>query len=86
MITVFSTTKNTGRNAMIHTTFFYIPVNFAFNIPHHVTSYMHRASKKESEKEILKKEKNKPTKNFLRRDLNPDPQNQLELKFNTFIH
>ena len=36
---------------------FYIPVNFAFNIPHYVTSYMHHIGKKESKKEILKKEK-----------------------------
>ena len=38
MIAVSSITKNTGRYAMIHTAFFYIPVNFAFNLPHYVTS------------------------------------------------
>ena len=42
---------------MIHTAFFYIPVNFAFNLPHYVTCYMHHTGKKESKKEILKKEK-----------------------------
>ena len=44
---------------MIHTAFFYIPVNFAFNLRHYVTSYMHHTAKKESKKEILKKRKNK---------------------------
>ena len=42
--------------------------------------------KKRVKKRFKKKKKNKATKNFLRRDLNPDPQNQLELRFNTFIH
>ena len=42
---------------MIHTAFFYIPVNFAFNLPHYVTSYMHHTGKKESKKGIFKKEK-----------------------------
>ena len=32
-----------------------IPVNFAFNLPHYVTSYMHHTGKKESKKEISKK-------------------------------
>ena len=36
---------------------FYIPVNFFLNLPHYVTSYMHHTGKKESKKEILKKEK-----------------------------
>ena len=31
----------------------YIPVNFAFNLPHYVTSYMHPTGKKESKNEIL---------------------------------
>ena len=35
--------------------FFFIPVNFAFNLPHYVTSYMHHTGKKESKKQILKK-------------------------------
>ena len=53
MITVSSISKNTGRYAMIHvTTFFYIPVNFVFNLPHYVASYMHHTGKKESKKEI----------------------------------
>ena len=30
---------------------FYIPANFAFNLPHYVTSYMHHTGKKEREKE-----------------------------------
>ena len=33
---------------MIHTAFIYIPVNFAFNLPHYVTSYIHRTGEKES--------------------------------------
>ena len=41
---------------------FYIPVNFAFNLPHYVTSYMHRPGKRRVQK---KKKKNKVTKNFL---------------------
>ena len=55
----------------------YIPVNFAFNLPHYVTSYMHPTGKKESKKEILtEKEKilNKVTRNLLQGD--SDPQNQ----------
>ena len=36
--------------------------------------------KKERKKDILKKEKNKVTKNLLLGDSNPDPQNQLEIK------
>ena len=57
MITVSSITKNTGRYPMIHTAFFYIPLNFAFNLPHYVTTHMHQTGKKESRKEILKREK-----------------------------
>ena len=39
MITVpDSITKNTVRYAMIHTALFNIPVNFAFNLPHYVTT------------------------------------------------
>ena len=54
----------------------YIPVNFAFNLPHYVTSYMHPTGKKESKKEILteKKKNNKVTRNLLQGD--SDPQNQ----------
>ena len=42
---------------MIHTAFFYIPVNFAFSLPHYVTRYMHHTGKKESKIEILRKDK-----------------------------
>ena len=44
---------------MIHTTFFIIiiPVNFVFNLPHYVISYMHHTGKKESKTELLKNEK-----------------------------
>ena len=56
MITVSSITKNTGRYAMIYR-IFYIPVNFAFNLPHCVTSYMHHTGKKERKKRFKKKEK-----------------------------
>ena len=56
MITVSSITKNTGRYAKIYR-IFYIPVNFAFNLPHCVTSYMYHTGKKERKKEILKKGK-----------------------------
>ena len=59
MITVSSITKNTGRYAMIHTTFFDVPVNFDFNLSHYVTSYMHHTGKGESKKEIKKKQTNK---------------------------
>ena len=50
MITVSSNAKNTGRNALIRTVFFFIPVNFAFNLPHYVASYMHHTGKKRVEK------------------------------------
>ena len=43
---------NTGRYADTHR-IFYIPVNFAFNLPHYVTSYMHHTGKKESKKETF---------------------------------
>ena len=67
---------------------FYIPVNFTFNLPHYVTSYMHHTGKKESKKEILKKDKkNNVTKNLkLFGNSNPDPLNQLELKDNASTH
>ena len=48
---------------------------------------MHHTGQKESKKEIFKKDKNNEvTKNLLQGDSNPDPQNQLELKVNAFIH
>ena len=34
---------------------FYIPVNFAFNLLHYVTNFIHTTGKKESKKEIKKK-------------------------------
>ena len=72
---------------MIRPAFFYIPVNFAFNLPHYVTSCMHhKGKKKQSKKEILIKEKNKVTKHLLRGDPNADPQNQLEPNVNASIH
>ena len=68
--------KITGRFAMIQTTFFYIPVNFAFNLPHYVTSFMHDTGKKESKKEIIteKEKKNKVIRNLLQGDSNPQNQ------------
>ena len=49
---------------------------------------MHHTSKKGSKKEINNNNNNnnKVTKNFLQVDLNPDPQNQLELKGHTSVH
>ena len=55
MITVSSITKNASRYAMIHTDFFDIPVIFAFNLPHYITSYMHHTGKKRKKKEKQKK-------------------------------
>ena len=52
MMTVTNITKNTGRYADTYHVF-YVPVNFVFNLPHYVTSYMHHTGKTE----ILKKEK-----------------------------
>ena len=40
---------------MIHMANFYIPVDFAFNLPHYVTSYMRYTGKKGSETEKEKK-------------------------------
>ena len=72
MVTVSSITINTGRYAMIHLAFFiYIPVNFAFNLPHYVTSYMHQTGNKESKKE--KEKINKVTKNLLLWEIEPRP-------------
>ena len=72
MITVSSISKNTGRCYHIC----YIPVNFVFNLPHYVSSYMHHTGKKESKKEIKKKKKrknNKVTKNLHQGNSYPDP-------------
>ena len=79
MITVSSNAKNTGRNALIRTAFFFIPVNFAFNLPHYVASYMHHTGKKRVKKYFKKDKKKKGRKNSLQGDSNPDPKNQLEL-------
>ena len=77
MTTVSSSiTKNTGRYAMIHTAFFYISVNFAFNLPHYATSYMHHTGEKKGGKKIRKEKKNKVTKNSLQGVWNLDPQKQ----------
>ena len=51
---------------MIHTALFYIPVNFAFSLPHYVTAIAictTQVKKKQSKKEILKIEKNKNKNN-----------------------
>ena len=59
MITVPVLLKRTVRYAMIHTALFYIPVNFAFNLPHYVTTIAicTTQAKKKSKKDILKIEK-----------------------------
>ena len=62
MITVSSITKNPGRNALIRTAFFFIPVNFAFNLPHHAASYMHHTGKKRVEKIFKQKTKKRVRK------------------------
>ena len=76
MTGVSGITINTGRYARYIWHFFYILVDFAFNLPHYVTSYRHHTIKKESKKE---KAKNMVTKNLLQGDLNPDPPITLEL-------
>ena len=55
MVTESSIVINTGRYTMIHMVFFYIPLKFAFNLPHYVSSYMHHTGKKENKKEKEKK-------------------------------
>ena len=65
---------------MIHTVFFYIPVNFAFNLPHYVSSYMHHTGKKESKKEILKKEKKIGYEKFASRGFEPGPSESVRTK------
>ena len=69
-----SISKNTSTGEMSYDTYgiFYIPVNFAFNLPNYVTSYMHYSGKKKKKKK--KKIRNfKVTKNLLPGDSNPDP-------------
>ena len=65
MVTVSSIAINTAIYAMIHMAFFYIPINFGFNLPHYVTSYMHHKGKNKSKKE---KEKKGGKKNLLQGD------------------
>ena len=62
MITVSSITKNPGRNALIRTEFLFIPVNFAFNLPHHAASFMHHTGKKRVEKIFKQKTKKRVRK------------------------
>ena len=65
----------------------YIPVNVAFNLPHMFLAICTTQVKKRVKKRFKKKaKKNKITRNLLQRDSNPDPQNQLELKVNAYIH
>ena len=62
------------------TTFFYIPVNFAFNLPH-VTSYMHHTGKKGSKKQILKKrEKKVRLRKICFRGFQPGPSESVRTK------
>ena len=69
---------------MIHVAFFYVPVNFAFNLPHYLIRYMHHTRKKDSKKE--KEKKNKVTKNLLQGNSNPDAPNTLEVTMIASIH
>ena len=65
---------------------YHIPVNFAFNLPQYVTSYIHHTDKKgEQRRDFQKRKKNKVTKNLLQGDTNPDPKNQLELRMTASI-
>ena len=84
MVTESSIVINTGRYTMIHMVFFYIPLKFAFNLPHYVTSYMDHTGKKENKKE--KEKNNNVPKNLLQMYSNPDPPNTLGLKMNASIH
>ena len=65
---------------------FYISVNFVFNFPHYVTSYMHHTGKKERVKRDYEESKQKRLRKICFKDSNPDPENQLELKVNASIH
>ena len=48
---------------------------------------MHHTGEKEVKKRLKKKKrKDKATKNLLHGDSNQDPQNQLEVKVNAFLH
>ena len=50
-MTVSNITKNTGRYADTYHVF-YVPVNFVFNLPHYVTSYMHHTGEKLDQLEL----------------------------------
>ena len=78
-----SISKNTGTGEMSYDTYsiFYIPVNFAFNLPNYVTSYMHYSGKKKKKKKICNL---KVTKNLLPGDSNPDPP--ISKNWNPSIH
>ena len=71
---------------MIHTAFFYIPVNFVFNLPHYVTSYMHHTGKKESKKGILKKEKKLGYEKSASRGFEPGPSETMRTNVRAAIH
>ena len=73
MITVSSITKNASRYAMIHTDFFNIPVIFAFNLPHYITSYMHHTGKK-------REKKRKSYEKFASRGFEPGPSESVKSK------
>ena len=79
MITVSSITKNPGRNALIRTAFFFIPVNFAFNLPHHAAGYMHHTGKKRVEK-IFKQKTKKGYEKFASRGFEPGPSESVRTK------
>ena len=83
MITVSSITKNTDRDAVIHTAFL-IFLQTLLSIYHIMllaicTTQVKKRVKKENKKK-------KVTKNLLQGDSNPHPLNQLELKTNASIH
>ena len=57
---------------------FYIPVNFAFNLPHYVTNAMCNIQVKKRVKK--KKKKNKIIKKLLQGYSNPHPPNHVRTK------
>ena len=75
-------------DTLIHTAFFYIPVNFAFNVNIMLLAICTTQVKKRVKKRFKKKDKkNDVAKNLkLFGNSNPDPQNQLELKDNASTH
>ena len=66
MITLSSITKNTGRYADTYL-IFHILVNFAFNLPHYVISYMHHTVKRRVKKRLKKKRKKRLLKIGIKR-------------------